>query len=234
VSAVRAVLFDFYGTLAHATEWGAPYEEVFARRGHALVDDARARWTHDAWDGLEHVEHSVDRDTYVAWERSRLAEMARASGVGDDDVEALVDDLHREAKAWTMAPYPETHEVLEAVRDRGLTVAVCSNWDWDLDRALHAADLGPLIDVRVTSAQAGARKPHRRIFDRTLHAVGVEATEAVMVGDTWAADVEGPLALGMRALHVLRPGDSRASAVPEALPAGAARSSDLWAVLDLL
>jgi putative hydrolase of the HAD superfamily len=231
---VAAVLFDFYGTLAHATAWGTSYDDVLARHGYTLVADARARWTSDAFDGLEHVEHSASRDSYVAWERTRLTDMARACGVGDDDLTALVDDLHRESKAWSLAPYPEAVEVLGELRRRGITVAVCSNWDWDLDRALAQAGLDGLVDVQVTSAQAGARKPHRRIFDRTLASAGVTPEEAIMVGDSWTPDVEGPLALGIRAVHVLRPDDTRTTPAPPSLPPGAVRSADLRVVLDLV
>ena len=79
---MTAVLFDFYGTLAHAESWGPTYAEVLAGHGVALSDEVRRQWVSDAWDGLEHVEHSVDRDRYVAWEKRRLAEMVAAWAPG--------------------------------------------------------------------------------------------------------------------------------------------------------
>jgi putative hydrolase of the HAD superfamily len=186
----------------------------------------------DAYDGLEHLEHSASRDAYVAWEKSRLAAMVRACGVGDDDAPRLVDDLWTAGKSWSLRPYPETATVLTVLREQGLAVVVCSNWDWDLDRALHAAEVTDLVDVAVTSAQAGARKPHRRIYDVTLDAAGgLEPEEVVFVGDSWHADVEGPRAIGMTAVHVARPDDRRLA--PTELPAGVHRVGDLTGVLDL-
>ena len=53
---------------------------------------------------------------------------------------------------------------------RGLQLAVCSNWDWDLEPAIAEAGLDDAFDVVVSSAWAGARKPHPRIFRHTLDA----------------------------------------------------------------
>jgi putative hydrolase of the HAD superfamily len=228
---IKAVLFDFYGTLARAVSWGDTHEQVFER--HGLAFDA-VRWGEnfagDGNDGDEHVEQSVDRDTYLAWEAERLRRRARACGVGDDDLEALVSDLHSASKTYTLKAYDEVPDVLQAVRDRGVTVAICSNWDWDLDRAVAQSGLDTLVDVLVTSAQAGARKPHPRIFRHTLDRCAIGPDEALFVGDTFYADVEGPLALGMPAVHVWRDdmeGD------PPPLPPGATRVRDLRAVPDL-
>lgn len=232
ITRIRAVLFDFYGTLARAVAWGDSHDQVFDR--HGLPFDAQ-RWGEsfagDPDDGGEHVEHSVSREAYVAWELDRLRSRARACGVGEDDLEVLVADLHRASKTYTLKAYDEAPDVLAALRRRGLTVAICSNWDWDIDRAVAGAGLDGLVDVVVTSAQAGARKPHPRIFRHTLARCGVAPGQALFVGDSLGPDVEGPVAQGIPALHVWRHemvGD------PPSLPAGAVRAPDLLAVLDLV
>jgi putative hydrolase of the HAD superfamily len=229
---VRAVLFDFYGTLARAVSWGETHEQVFAR--HGLPFDT-VHWGHnfvgEANDGDEHLEQSANRDAYVAWERERLRRRARACGVGDDDLEALVADLYSASKAYTLKAYDEVVDVLETLRAGGVTVAICSNWDWDLDRAVVQSGLDQLVDLAVTSAQAGARKPHPRIFRHTLERCGVEAHEALFVGDTFSADVQGALTLGMPVVHVWR---DDVEGDPPPLPQGATRSADLRVVLDLV
>ncbi|HEV2758867.1 MAG TPA: HAD family hydrolase [Acidimicrobiales bacterium] len=225
------MLFDFYGTLARAVSWGDSHEQVFARHGLAFDAD-RWGWNFigESNDGDQHVEHSVNRDAYVAWEHQRLRRRAAASGVGDDDLDALVADLHTASKTYTLKAYDEVLDVLAELRRRGLIVAICSNWDWDIDRAVAGAGLEGTTDLVVTSAQAGARKPHPRIFEHTVERCGVAPGEALFVGDTMYADVEGPLAYGMAAVHVWRDdmvGD------PGPLPPGAVRAADLRAVLDL-
>jgi putative hydrolase of the HAD superfamily len=229
---LRAVLFDFYGTLAHAVAWGDTHEQVFDR--HGLRFDATT-WGHnfvgEANDGDAHLEHSATRDAYVAWELDRMRRRARACGVGDDDLEALVADLHKAAKTYTLAPYDEVPGVLAELRARGLVLAICSNWDWDIERAVAQAGLEDAVDVVVTSARAGARKPHPRIFRHTLERCMVAPPEALFVGDTMHADVTGPVAYGMHALHVWR---EDMLGEPPPLPEGATRARDITAVLDLV
>ena len=130
--------------------------------------------------------------------------------------------------------------MLAELRRRGLVLAVCSNWDWDLERAVASVGLDGLLDLVVTSAQAGARKPHPRIFDHTLDRCGLAPAETLFVGDTWGPDVEGPLAAGMRPVHLFR--DDQAERAREVgaepltppLPDGVVRATDLRAVLDLV
>lgn len=217
--------------MARAVSWGDTHAQVFARHGLAF-DAARWGWNFvgESNDGDQHLEHSVSREAYVAWERQRLRRRAAACGVGDDDLDALVADLHTASKTYTLEAYDEVSDVLGELRRRGLTVAICSNWDWDIDRAVAAAGLDGATDVVVTSAQAGARKPNPRIFRHTLERCGVGPAETLFVGDTMYADVDGPLAYGMAAVHVWRDdmvGD------PGPVPAGAVRVPDLRPVLDL-
>jgi putative hydrolase of the HAD superfamily len=229
-----AVLLDFYGTLAHATTWGPTRHEVLAARGFEVPDDVVANWRDDTIDGAEHVEHSVSAETYEAWERDRIRRFVLACGVGDDDADLLVDDLYTATKSFRLEAYPEVPDVVAALRRTGIKLAVCSNWDWHLDRALAQAGLDGLFDVVVTSARAGSRKPHPRIFRHTLDACGVEAQRAVFVGDSWGPDVEGPAAAGMRPVHLWRPEWDGEREPPPPLTDGIVRLPDLRGLVDLV
>ena len=68
---VRAVLLDYYGTLAEATHWISA-DDVLAEHGYKLPPETRDRWFNDGIDGIEHLEHSLSRDHYVAWQRERI------------------------------------------------------------------------------------------------------------------------------------------------------------------
>jgi putative hydrolase of the HAD superfamily len=233
----RAVLLDFYGTLAHATTWGPTRREVMAERGFEIPDDAAFEWsgTSDNIDGAEHLEHSRSAETYEAWDRDRLRSFVTACGVGPDDAGPLVDDLYAATKSYELEAYPEVPDVLRDLRSRGLTVAVCSNWDWHLDKAMAQAGLTDLVDVQVTSARAGARKPHPRIFLHTLEACGgIDPADAVFIGDSWGPDVEGPAAAGMRPVHVWRPEWDADRDPPPPLTDGVVRVRDLRGLLDLV
>jgi putative hydrolase of the HAD superfamily len=231
----RAVLLDFYGTLAHAKTWGPTRQEVLAARGFQVPDDVVANWRDDTIDGIEHVEHSHSAEHYRAWEHSRLRRFVEVCGVGPDDADLLVDDLYTATKSFELSAYPEVPGVLADLRDRGITVAVCSNWDWHLDRAMASAGLDGLVDLMVTSAQAGARKPHPRIFEHTLEKAGVDdPTDVVFAGDSWGPDVEGPAAMGMRPVHVWRPEWNGERDPPPPITDGVVRVPDLSALVELV
>ncbi len=232
---MKAVFLDFYGTLAHAKTWGPTREEVLQARGFEVPADITERWVDEAADGNEHVEHSVSADSYRAWEQHRMRRFAEACGVGPDDAELLVEELYTATKSFELQAYPEVPDVLRKLRDRGLTLAVCSNWDWHLDRAMAQAALTDLVDVMVTSARAGARKPHRRIYERTLEETGVDdPSQILFVGDSWGPDVEGPSAMGMRPVHVWRPEWDDEREPPPPITDGVVRVPDLTGLVDLV
>ncbi len=230
---LEAAIFDFYGTLARAVEWGPTVAEVLATHGLRSDEAAHRAWEAEVFDGMEHHEHSASRESYLAWERERLRRLAESSGARAGDLEVVVAALHTAIRDFRMAAYDEVPAVLEELRARGLVVAVCSNWTWDLLDALAEAGLGDAPDVVVSSAEAGVRKPHPQIFAMTLERCGVASEQAVFVGDTWYPDVEGALAAGMLPVHVWREGEP-GTADPPPVPPGVMRVPDLSGVLDLV
>ena len=103
-----------------------------------------------------------------------------------------------------MEPFPDVANCLSALRSENITVAVCSNWGWDLVDDLAGAGLSEMIDFPISSAQAGFRKPHHAMYHAVLDVAGVAAAEAVFVGDSIRADVLGPQDAGIYSLHLDR------------------------------
>lgn len=201
---VKAVIFDWFGTLAEWEHRGkSNYLTVLAGFGYE-VDAGVIDAYHARWDGVDHREHSVSQDAYVAWTRGRLAALVRECGVADAEAERVVEAFVESDYGAPMLAYPEAVPTLRALRDRGLSIAICSNWGWDIETFLEATGIAPLVDVAVTSARAGFRKPHRGIYELVLGAVGAGPAEALFVGDSWGPDVLGPTAMGMAAVHVIR------------------------------
>ncbi len=230
----RAVLFDFYGTLARATRW-LSIDVVLAERGYELPKAVHDRWWNQGIDGVEHVEHSESREAYQAWQHERLLAMLAETDVHPGEYEEILEQLRHGNEARVLEAYPEVPSALEELRRLGVSLAVCSNWDWDLDQALDEVALRGRFDVVVSSAWAGARKPHPRIFEYTLERLGVEAPGVVFVGDTWGPDVVGPQAVGMTPLYLRRRDhwpDETAPADPGSV--GVATATDVTPILELV
>jgi putative hydrolase of the HAD superfamily len=209
---IRAVFFDAGQTLLEADPpVEEVYREAFATHGveadveavhravHATwreVDARRARGE-ERWGGLE--------GEAGFWRRFVEGVFGRAGGKGLP--EPLLSSLiahFREDKHWKV--YPETREVLSALRGAGMTLLVVSNWDSTLPRLLERLELAPFFDGVVVSAVFGASKPSRAIFDEAVRRAGVPHADILHVGDSLVDDYHGARAAGLHALLVDRAG----------------------------
>ena len=96
---------------------------------------------------------------------------------------------------------------------------------------LEDLGLGGLLNVVVTSAQAGASKPDPAIFEFALQEVRCPAENALFVGDSLETDIAGARSAGLRAVLMDRSpsiGDSgdvetipSLEGLPELIPASA-------------
>jgi putative hydrolase of the HAD superfamily len=68
---------------------------------------------------------------------------------------------------------------------------------------LRDMGIAPYVDAVVCSGDTGYAKPHRSTFELVLDRLGVVSHEALMVGDTAAADMVGAKAVGMRTVWKL-------------------------------
>jgi HAD superfamily hydrolase (TIGR01509 family) len=77
-------------------------------------------------------------------------------------------------------------------------VAVVSNSEGQLQTLFDNLGIGGVFDLVVDSHVVGVEKPDPRIFAPVLARFGVAAADALHLGDTWATDVVGARAAGMR------------------------------------
>jgi putative hydrolase of the HAD superfamily len=230
----RAVVLDFFGTLARATT-SVGIDEILARHGHTIPEHLQEMWWSGDIDGTEHIEQSRSRDHYLSWQRDRLVAMLHEADVHPAQHEAILADLQAGRAVRVLEAYDEAPAVLRELRARGFTLAICSNWDWDLEPAVAETGLSGWFDTIVSSAWAGARKPHPRIYRYLLEQSGLEPADILFVGDTWGPDVEGPLAAGMTSAYLERDGHWPDPTRPDdTANSDVARVRDLRGLLPLL
>ena len=61
--------------------------------------------------------------------------------------------------------------------------------------------LKPYFNFIFTAEKVGFKKPHPQIFETAMNTVGSTPYSSLMIGDTFEADIQGALKLGMQALH---------------------------------
>ncbi len=187
---IRAVLFDFSGTLFRLEEqddWfdGITVDEQ-AVQGHVQAELMR-RVTAPTGSTVpmnaEQQHNWANRDLEPHLHREAYLHVLRESGLTGADAAALYPKLVDPA-SWT--PYPDTATALNGLRGKGIKTAVVSNIAFDLRPALAAAGTG--TDEYVLSFEVGAVKPDPAIFQTALQRLGVSAEDTLMVGDSEEAD----------------------------------------------
>lgn len=223
MTTLRAVLFDYSGTLFRLEEsdsWFAGmHVDDRAVDGHVQAELMR-RMTAPTGQSVE-----MDEQTYEAWVNRDLAphlhreaylHVLRESGLADHHAENLYDRVINPS-SWT--PYPDTATVLTGLRRQGIATAVVSNIAFDVRPAFEAIDVAKDVTEFVLSFEVGAIKPAPEIFQTALSRLGVDAADALMIGDSEEAD-GGARDVGCRfALVDPLPTDQRPDALIEALKA---------------
>jgi putative hydrolase of the HAD superfamily len=93
---------------------------------------------------------------------------------------------------------PETLEVLKWAASR-FRRAMISNFDYApaLHTALDRFGIRTAFESVIVSVDVGWRKPSRIIFDRALEGLGIQASEALFIGDQLYVDVYGAVNAGI-------------------------------------
>jgi HAD superfamily hydrolase (TIGR01549 family) len=187
---VRAVLFDYSGTLFRLEEDDSWFEGLIVDDklvdGHVQVELMRrltAPTGRPVDMGPEEYHAWVNRDLQPHLHHEAYLHVLRESGMTDDHAESLYQRVI-DPDSWT--PYPDSAEVLRRLACRDIRTAIVSNIPFDVRPAFTAA--GTKADEYVLSFEVGVVKPNHEIFDIALSRLGVDATEAVMVGDSEEAD----------------------------------------------
>lgn len=211
-AAKRAVLLDALGTLVELQAPAPRLRIELRRRLDLSVTEAQARRAIQAEMAYyrAHLDEGRDEPS-LAQLRRRCAEVlwhqlpltAGPPPPGRVLVETLM-------AALSFRAFDDAPAALALLKARGLRLVVVSNWDVSLPGVLDAVGLAGWLDGVVTSAQVGARKPERAIFERALEVAGVNADEALHVGDSLREDVTGARAAGVAAVLLAR-GEPRAT-----------------------
>jgi HAD superfamily hydrolase (TIGR01662 family) len=201
---LSAVLFDVDFTLARPGPELGPEGYVRAGERHGLrLEPDRYEAARDAAlvDLRRHPELEHDDEIWFRF----TERIVRGMGGDADSAYACAVEITR---GWerheNFELYDDVPDALAALRSAGLRIGLVSNSARDVRE--FARHHGLDVDAGISSFQHGRTKPHASIFRAVLDLLEVEPPEAVMVGDMIADDVEGALALGMRAILLDREG----------------------------
>jgi 2-haloacid dehalogenase len=192
--AIRAVLFDVYGTLLDV-------HSAIAREGRELgaqADPISRVWRQKQ---LEYSWVYSLRGEYRSF-RDLTAAALDFALVGHDASPSLRARLLQAYEHLT--PYSDAVDALAQLRGKGLRLTALSNGDPDmLETALASAGLRAHLDAVLSVSPLKVYKPDRRIYEMGRDWAGAAATDIAFVSSN-AWDAGGAAAFGFRTFWINR------------------------------
>ncbi|MDR5817066.1 MULTISPECIES: HAD family hydrolase [unclassified Caballeronia] len=192
---LRAAIFDIDGTLVDSVDLHAlAWHEAFKHFGHDVSVDAARSQIGKGGDKLLPVFLSEDQIR--------------------DHGEALEAWRGKHFKAHYLSlvrPFSAVPALLQRLSDQGTKLAVGSSAKKDeLQVYLDIAGVADRFEVTVSSEDVESSKPDPDVFQTALHKLGVQAGEAIAIGDS-PYDAQAAGRTGVRTIGVLAGGFSEAS-----------------------
>lgn len=184
----KGIILDAFGTIVDIGDKRNPYKQLL----QIGVQQGRPIYKDDA--------------TFLMSHPLSISQAADKLGIRltDDELNFLCGELKAELDSIFL--YDDTIPTLTALRERGLKIAVCSNLA--LPYVYPVSELvRPYVDVCTWSCHVGVTKPHYSIYHKTCHALKLYNSSVMMVGDSFEADVDGPICAGLSG-HWLRRNDT--------------------------
>jgi putative hydrolase of the HAD superfamily len=229
---IRAVLFDLDDTLFdHAYCARAALDGVRSEhQSLGLVPPEVLERAHAEILEVLHAEVMLGRLELDAARIERFRRLFASAGVeADRDAAAAAAATYRRHYLESRREVEGAAALLAAARERAQVGIVSNNLRNEQQDKLRCCGLDRYIDALVVSEEAGVSKPDPRIFEMALQRLDCRPEEAVMLGDSWAADIVGAAAAGIRPVWF-----NRGGGVTPPIPAGVAVIGALAPAADVL
>lgn len=199
--AFDALLFDLGGTLIY---FEGDKQEIIDQADQALAHALQALgFEIDPFVFINAYETRLQKyfghrdETLIEYTTRRLlAELLADQGYVQVEEEKIRTALRAMYEVFEANWYVEkdAKPLMKMLKRHGCRVGLISNAadDDDVQRQVDNAGLRPFLDVILTSAATGVRKPHPGMFEKAMQELGVDdPSRVLMVGDRLNADIAG-------------------------------------------
>jgi putative hydrolase of the HAD superfamily len=191
---VDAVIVDLFGTLVAAP---TPTERHAAARALARA----AHVDQGAVDSFLAASWTERHDGHLPTIEALAARLCQATSAAATSAPAVAATLVRLAHDRLPAP-PGVVTVLQALRQRGIQVAVLSDASAEIAHVWPDTGLAAHTDTAVFSCVVGATKPAAVLYETVLDRLGAAAAQTVYVGDGGGDELAGAIRHGIHAIAV--------------------------------
>ena len=183
----RGSVGEIYGLVAREYGCTAPFDEIqaafvrqFRRSGPLTTVDEKSWW--------RDVVHRVFAEVGMIRDFNRFFEK--------------VYDQFRDSRGWML--FPETVEVLNELKRRGLKLGVISNFDSRVYSVMRDLHIQNHFDAVTISSETGYAKPDLEIFIAAVKSLQSRPENVLLIGDSLADDVLAARKAGIRSVLIDR------------------------------
>ncbi|NAY92909.1 noncanonical pyrimidine nucleotidase, YjjG family [Muricauda sp. JGD-17] len=133
--------------------------------------------------------------------------------VSDDIIDTLAHDYIAHLSSFTHL-IPNATEVLEYLSPKYRLHIITNGFQEVQEKKLKGSKIHHYFEHVVNSETAGVKKPHPYIFELALDKAKTTPQNALMIGDSLEADVQGAKSVGMQAIHFNCNGESSHEVAP--------------------
>lgn len=202
---IKAVFFDWFGTLAHydppreqlqsqvLQELGFDVSPADLRRALVIAD--REFYEESAAGSSRDMTREERANMFLRQQR-RTLERANVT-VPDEMLPRIIARMRELYGGMKFVLFDDVLATMKALKERNLTLGLLTNLRRDVDSISRELGIRPYLDLTVTSAEVGAEKPHPPVFLAALEQASVTAEQALHVGDQYGVDVVGARGVGI-------------------------------------
>jgi len=209
---IKAIFFDWFHTLARFEpprhqlygqafrEFGIELPPQKIMRGILMAD--QYFFEENAKSPVAERSPEEQAEVYSHYPKAILTE-AGAKAPSELPLKIL-KRVMQQFKGVTFVLFDDVLSTVKTLKQRNLILGLLTNLAKDMDPICRKLGLEPYLDFVVTSQEAGADKPNPPIFLVALDKAGVNASEAVHVGDQYKLDVIGARGVGINPILIDR------------------------------
>lgn len=204
---IKAVFFDWFNTLA---KYNPPREEIQSRVlgefGFNVSPEkllpALVSADKDLYD--QHADNPITKRSpeervkiFTQYQMTVLSKAGVDISNNPDILPKILQRAQELSKDNRFVLYEDVIPTLKNIRTKDLKIGIMTNFESGMQAICRELGLEPYVDFIVTSGEAGADKPQPRIFQYALSKAGIEASEAIHVGDQYKIDITGAKGVGI-------------------------------------
>lgn len=201
IGAAQKALYEMYEKYQLSDYFASTEEFVSLYKPHNLE-----LWEKYGKDQVTKDYLSFDRFFYPLMHGSKLAERREARGEMQKtrgemlEIVTLAEQLSEDFLKMTTANFsllPGAEQAIKKLAQK-YTLVILSNGFIEVQyQKIERSGLAPYFQHVVLSEEVGYQKPNPLIYQAALDKCGLQASEVLMIGDSWYSDIQGAIQAGI-------------------------------------